>query len=61
MAANLPAGVSSGIGKSPHLGGLPGLAATAAAFSVSLGLAWILYEGVECPARRLLLRRRSRP
>jgi peptidoglycan/LPS O-acetylase OafA/YrhL len=46
------------LGTSPHFGVGPGLAATAAAFSVSLGLAWALYEGVERPARRLLLRRR---
>ncbi|MCW2870871.1 MAG: mdmB [Streptomyces oryziradicis] len=47
-------------GKSPHFGVAGALAATAAAFTVALGLAWILYERVECPARRLLLRRRLR-
>jgi peptidoglycan/LPS O-acetylase OafA/YrhL len=44
---------------SPHFGALRGLAATGAAFAVSLGLAWCLYEGVERPGRRLLLRRRQ--
>ncbi|MGX5189104.1 acyltransferase family protein [Streptomyces avermitilis] len=50
------------LGKYPHYGMLLGLAATAAAFAVALGLSWVLYEGVERPARRLLLRhRRSAP
>jgi peptidoglycan/LPS O-acetylase OafA/YrhL len=44
---------------SPHFGALAGLAATGAAFAVSLGLAWCLYEGVERPGRRLLLWRRQ--
>nr|WP_050810206.1 acyltransferase [Streptomyces sp. SID5464] len=44
------------LGTSPHLGVLPALTATAVAFTVALGLSWALYEGVECPARRLLLR-----
>jgi peptidoglycan/LPS O-acetylase OafA/YrhL len=44
------------LGTKPQFGVLTGLGATAAAFSLSLGLAWILYEGVERPARRLLLR-----
>ncbi|MFE2430479.1 acyltransferase family protein [Streptomyces sp. NPDC059373] len=46
------------LGKFPHFGALTGLATTTAAFTVSLGLAWALYEGVESPGRRLLLRRR---
>ncbi|MFE9360942.1 acyltransferase family protein [Streptomyces olivaceoviridis] len=46
------------LGKKPHFGALAGLAITAAAFTVSLALSWVLYEGVERPARRLLLRRR---
>jgi peptidoglycan/LPS O-acetylase OafA/YrhL len=46
------------LGRSPHFGVLTGLAATATAFAVALGLAWALYEGVESPGRRLLLRRR---
>jgi peptidoglycan/LPS O-acetylase OafA/YrhL len=45
------------LGTKPQFGVLTGLGATAAAFGLSLGLAWILYEGVERPARRLLLRR----
>ncbi|MFF7355835.1 MULTISPECIES: acyltransferase family protein [Streptomyces] len=48
------------LGTKPHFGLLAGLAVTTAVFSVSLGLSWILYEAVECPARRLLLRRRRR-
>ncbi|MFF4974249.1 acyltransferase family protein [Streptomyces sp. NPDC001083] len=47
------------LGKSPHFGVAAGLTATAVAFTVALGLAWLLYEGVERPARDLLLRRRS--
>jgi peptidoglycan/LPS O-acetylase OafA/YrhL len=43
---------------SPHFDALSGLAATGVAFAVSLGLAWCLYEGVECPGRRVLLSRR---
>ncbi|MFF4256785.1 acyltransferase family protein [Streptomyces sp. NPDC001663] len=46
-------------GTSPHFGLPAGLAATALAFAVSLGLAWVLYEAVECPARRWLLRGRG--
>jgi peptidoglycan/LPS O-acetylase OafA/YrhL len=42
----------------PHLPLLPALGATLAAFACSLTLAWILYECVEGPARRLLLRPR---
>ncbi|GGS77238.1 acyltransferase family protein [Streptomyces cinerochromogenes] len=49
------------LGRKPHFGALAGLAVTAAAFAVSLGLSWALYEGVERPARRLLLRRRRPP
>jgi peptidoglycan/LPS O-acetylase OafA/YrhL len=49
------------LGTKPHFGVLAGLAVTATAFAVSLGLSWLLYEAVECPARRLLLRRRRRP
>jgi len=37
---------------------MEGLAVTAVAFTVSLGLSWVLYEAVERPARRLLLRSR---
>ncbi|WP_432020897.1 acyltransferase family protein [Streptomyces sp. 1222.5] len=47
------------LGKKPHFGVLGGLAVTAIVFAVSLALSWLLYEAVECPARRLLLRRRS--
>ncbi|MFJ8505677.1 acyltransferase family protein [Streptomyces avermitilis] len=46
------------LGKNPHYAIPGGLAATAAAFAVALGLSWALYEGVERPARRLLLRHR---
>ncbi|NDK27108.1 acyltransferase [Streptomyces sp. TR1341] len=46
------------LGTKPHFGVLAGLGVTATAFAVSLGLSWVLYEAVECPARRLLLRRR---
>ncbi|UFR00536.1 acyltransferase [Streptomyces sp. Go40/10] len=49
------------LGRKPHFGALAGLAVTTAAFAVSLGLSWALYEGVERPARRLLLRRRRPP
>jgi peptidoglycan/LPS O-acetylase OafA/YrhL len=49
------------LGTKPHFGLLAGLAVTTVAFSVSLGLSWVLYEAVERPARRLLLRRRRRP
>ncbi|MGW4567312.1 acyltransferase family protein [Streptomyces sp. NPDC004561] len=49
------------LGTKPHFGALAGVAVTATAFAVSLGLSWLLYEAVECPARRLLLRRRRRP
>jgi peptidoglycan/LPS O-acetylase OafA/YrhL len=46
------------IGLKPHYGLLAGLAVTALAFTLSLGLSWLLYEAVERPARRLLLRGR---
>ncbi|MFE0389709.1 acyltransferase family protein [Streptomyces bungoensis] len=46
------------VGTKPHFGVFAGLAVTAVAFAVSLGLSWVLYEAVERPARRLLLRRR---
>lgn len=46
------------LGASPRFGALRGLTATAVTFTVALGLAWALYEGVERPARRLLLPRR---
>ncbi|MFE7168345.1 acyltransferase family protein [Streptomyces sp. NPDC057616] len=46
------------IGVKPRFGLTHGLAVTAVAFAVSLGLSWLLYETVEGPARRLLLRRR---
>lgn len=44
------------LGTSPHFGVLSALTATVVAFTVALGLSWALYEGLECPARRLLLR-----
>jgi peptidoglycan/LPS O-acetylase OafA/YrhL len=40
----------------PQLPLLPGLGATAAAFSCSLFLAWVLYRYVETPGRRLVMR-----
>ncbi|MGW3118312.1 acyltransferase family protein [Streptomyces sp. NPDC001107] len=46
------------LGTKPLFGPTAGLAVTAIAFAVSLGLSWVLYEAVERPARRLLLRRR---
>ncbi|WP_251096174.1 acyltransferase [Streptomyces sp. Caat 7-52] len=46
------------LGTKPRFGALGGVAVTAAAFAVSLALSWVLYEAVECPVRRLLLRRR---
>lgn len=46
------------LGTKPHFGVLLGVAVTTAAFTVSLALSWVLYEAVERPARRLLLRRR---
>ncbi|MEV5881009.1 acyltransferase, partial [Streptomyces sp. NPDC052101] len=49
------------LGTKPHFGLLAGVAVTTTAFAVSLGLSWLLYEAVERPARRLLLRRRRRP
>ncbi|MGW1910128.1 acyltransferase family protein [Streptomyces sp. NPDC002076] len=49
------------LGTKPHFGLLAGIAVTTTAFTVSLGLSWLLYETVERPARRLLLRRRRRP
>lgn len=45
------------LGKSPHFGLPTALAVTGIAFTVSLGLSWVLYEAVERPARRLLLRK----
>jgi peptidoglycan/LPS O-acetylase OafA/YrhL len=47
----------------PHLPAIEGLAAAGVAFTISLALAWVLYEGVERPGRRLLLHswRRRRP
>ncbi|MGW0996865.1 acyltransferase family protein [Streptomyces sp. NPDC002523] len=48
------------LGTKPHFGILAGLAVTTAAFTLSLALSWLLYEAVERPARRLLLRRRAR-
>ncbi|MGW0883451.1 acyltransferase family protein [Streptomyces sp. NPDC002671] len=47
------------LGNKPHFGVLAGLAVTAVAFTVSLALSWVLYEAVERPARRLLLRHRG--
>ncbi|MCS0602697.1 acyltransferase [Streptomyces sp. LP11] len=49
------------LGAKPHFGLMAGLTVTAVLFTVSLALSWVLYEAVECPARRLLLRRRQRP
>ncbi|GAA3846955.1 acyltransferase [Streptomyces coacervatus] len=46
------------LGTKPLYGPTAGLAVTTVAFAVSLGLSWVLYEAVERPARRLLLRRR---
>ncbi len=46
------------LGTSPRFGVPAGLAAAAVSFTVSLGLSWVLYEAVERPARRLLLRNR---
>ncbi|MFG2603546.1 acyltransferase family protein [Streptomyces sp. NPDC048514] len=46
------------LGPKPHFRILTGAGVTAAVFTVSLALSWLLYEAVECPARRLLLRRR---
>lgn len=54
----LRAGVTL-LGKSPRFGVPAALTVTAVAFTVALALAWVLYEGVERPARQLLLRRRS--
>ncbi|MFD8717183.1 acyltransferase family protein [Streptomyces sp. NPDC059629] len=44
------------LGTRPRFDLVTGAAAAAVAFAVSLGLSWLLYEGVERPARRLLLR-----
>ncbi|MEU2335336.1 acyltransferase [Streptomyces sp. NPDC006654] len=44
------------LGVRPRFDLLTGTAAALVAFTVSLGLSWLLYEGVEGPARRLLLR-----
>ncbi|MFF1279931.1 acyltransferase family protein [Streptomyces sp. NPDC058299] len=52
---------TSVLGTKPRFGVLTGMAVTTAAFGVALALSWALYEGVERPARRLLLRRRRRP
>jgi peptidoglycan/LPS O-acetylase OafA/YrhL len=49
------------LGTKPHFGPLAGVAVTATVFTVSLGLSWLLYEAVERPARRLLLRPLRRP
>ena len=46
------------LGVKPRYGVTAGLAVTAVAFAVSLGLSWVLYEAVERPARRLVLRGR---
>ncbi|MFB7509590.1 hypothetical protein [Streptomyces broussonetiae] len=46
------------LGIKPHFGVLMGSIVTATVFALALGLSWVLYEAVECPARRLLLRRR---
>ncbi|MFF4501266.1 acyltransferase family protein [Streptomyces sp. NPDC001401] len=46
------------LGTKPLFGPTAGLTVTAVAFAVSLGLSWVLYEAVERPARRLLLRGR---
>ena len=46
------------IGRFPRYGAAAGLAVTAVVFGVSLGLSWLLHEGVERPAQRLLLRSR---
>ncbi|MEU1408774.1 acyltransferase [Streptomyces sp. NPDC005728] len=46
------------LGTKPRYGVLGGLTVTAVAFTVSLALSWLLYEAVEHPARRLLLRSR---
>ncbi|MGW4736514.1 acyltransferase family protein [Streptomyces shenzhenensis] len=43
------------LGLSPQFGVAAGLAVTAVAFALSLGLSWVLYEKVERPAQRLLL------
>ncbi|MGV9249562.1 acyltransferase family protein [Streptomyces sp. NPDC003710] len=45
-------------GTYPRFGLPTAVAVTAVAFAVSLGLSWVLYEAVERPARRLLLRKR---
>ncbi len=45
-------------GARPHLAAVPALVATVAALALSLVLAWALYEGVERPGRRLVLRSR---
>lgn len=43
----------------PRLATLPAIGVTMAAFLVSLVLAWVLYEGVERPARAFLVRTRG--
>ncbi|KOV56189.1 acyltransferase family protein [Streptomyces sp. MMG1121] len=49
------------LGVKPHFGALMGATVTVIVFALSLGLSWLLYEAVEVPARRLLLRRRRGP
>lgn len=46
------------IGRSPRYAPPAAVAVTAVVFAVSLALSWLLHEGVERPARRLLLRSR---
>ncbi|WP_330234659.1 acyltransferase family protein [Streptomyces sp. NBC_00566] len=46
------------LGDKPRFGAAAGIGVTVAAFMVSLGLSWALFEGVERPVRRLLLRGR---
>ncbi|MEU6371484.1 acyltransferase [Streptomyces sp. NPDC046931] len=53
----LQAGTSV-FGTSPRFGPPTAVALTAVTFALSLGLSWVLYEAVERPARRLLLRKR---
>jgi peptidoglycan/LPS O-acetylase OafA/YrhL len=44
------------LGRAPRFAAPVGLVVTATAFAVSLALSWALYEGVERPARQLLMR-----
>lgn len=46
------------LGIKPHFGAVTGSIVTGTVFALALGLSWLLYEAVECPARRVLLRRR---